>query len=181
MGLSVRTLPALGKRGWHGESRCQPGAERPTRLMHCRGGTRAAGGGGLRAGYASLPALTDVPRLADGGDLPGSESTFYRVLRARNLQHHRAVPRPHARVCFTSLRHGSPRDLDLGYTWLPDRSPACSTTSTWCWICIRARSWACEVFAEENAEHASQSSARRASRRAERSSQRHCTRTMGAR
>lgn len=42
-----------------------------------------------------------VPRLADRGEYFASESTFYRVLHAEDMQHHRArsrppVPRPHA-------------------------------------------------------------------------------------
>lgn len=47
--------------------------------------------------YASLPPGQIVPRLADQGRYLASESTFYRVLRAENLQHHRGrarAPRP---------------------------------------------------------------------------------------
>jgi len=105
--------------------------------------------------YASLPPSQIVPRLADAG-IYLATSRPSTGAEARNLQHHRGVPRPHARVCRHVTAPRVATNLDLGYHLLPGRSPACSTTSTWCWICIRARSWAGEVFAEENAEHASQ-------------------------
>jgi hypothetical protein len=46
--------------------------------------------------FASLPPSQIVPKLADAGIYLASESTFYRVLRERKLQHHRgraAAPR----------------------------------------------------------------------------------------
>lgn len=39
--------------------------------------------------FASLPPCQIVPRLADRGEYKGSESTFYRVLREADEQHHR--------------------------------------------------------------------------------------------
>jgi len=42
-----------------------------------------------RAPYASLPPSQIVPALADKGEYIGSESSFYRVLRAANQLHHR--------------------------------------------------------------------------------------------
>jgi transposase InsO family protein len=43
--------------------------------------------------FASLPPSQIVPRLADEGCYLGSESSFYRVLHARGLQHHRGRAR----------------------------------------------------------------------------------------
>ena len=54
----------------------------------------------LQPDYADLPPGQIVPRLADQGVYLASESTFYRVLRAHDLQHHRgrakapSTPRP---------------------------------------------------------------------------------------
>ena len=49
--------------------------------------------------YASLPPSQIVPRLADQGEYIASESSFYRILREANEQHHRGrsrAPRPAA-------------------------------------------------------------------------------------
>jgi transposase InsO family protein len=49
--------------------------------------------------YASLPPSQIVPRLADQGQYIASESSFYRLLREANEQHHRGrsrAPRPAA-------------------------------------------------------------------------------------
>lgn len=40
--------------------------------------------------FASQPPSQIVPTLADRGEYSGSESTFYRVLKAASQQHHRA-------------------------------------------------------------------------------------------
>jgi putative transposase len=47
-----------------------------------------------RPEFASLPPSQIVPALADSGVFLASESTFYRVLRAANEQHHRGYSRP---------------------------------------------------------------------------------------
>ncbi len=47
--------------------------------------------------YASLPPGQIVPRLADDGTYIASESSFYRILRQAEEQHHRGrtrAPRP---------------------------------------------------------------------------------------
>lgn len=52
--------------------------------------------------FATSPEFRDcspsqiVPRLADRGEYVGSESTFYRVLRDEDMQHHRSRSRPPA-------------------------------------------------------------------------------------
>ena len=43
--------------------------------------------------FASLPPSQIVPRLADRGEYIASESSFYRILRAANEQHHRGESR----------------------------------------------------------------------------------------
>jgi putative transposase len=53
-----------------------------------------------------------VPRLADRGEYIASESTFYRVLRDENMQHHRSrsrppVSRPHEHVADGPWQVGS--------------------------------------------------------------------------
>ncbi|GKT12241.1 MAG: putative transposase [Thiomicrorhabdus sp.] len=47
-----------------------------------------------QAEYASLPPSQIVPRLADKGIYLASESTFYRVLKAEDQQHHRGRSNP---------------------------------------------------------------------------------------
>lgn len=48
--------------------------------------------------HVNLPPSQIVPRLADQGLYLGSESTFYRILHARGLQHHRGrAAKPRAR------------------------------------------------------------------------------------
>lgn len=44
--------------------------------------------------FASLPPSQIVPRLADRGEYIASESSFYRILRAADQQHHRGRARP---------------------------------------------------------------------------------------
>lgn len=44
--------------------------------------------------YASLPPSQIVPRLADEGRYLASESSFYRILREADAQHHRGRSRP---------------------------------------------------------------------------------------
>lgn len=61
-----------------------------------------------------------VPTLADLGEYSGSESTFYRVLRAASQQHHRGrAKKPSVRV-VTSHCATEPNCLwSWGITWLP--------------------------------------------------------------
>ena len=64
--------------------------------------------------FASLPPWQIVPKLADAGIYLASESTFYRVLRERKLQHHRgrsAAPRR-----TEPARHCAPGANEI-WTW----------------------------------------------------------------
>lgn len=47
--------------------------------------------------FASLPPAQIVPRLADQGEYLASESSFYRILREANEQHHRGRSQPPVR------------------------------------------------------------------------------------
>ena len=75
----------------------------------------------LQPDYAALPPGQIVPRLADQGIYLASESTFYRVLRAHDLQHHRgrakapSTPRSPATHCANKPNQVWCWDI----TWLP--------------------------------------------------------------
>jgi transposase InsO family protein len=89
LGLSVRTVQRWTRDGGVGEDR-RPHAERATPLNALSDAERGA----VRAvcnspEHASLPPSQIVPRLADQGIYLASESTFYRVLRDHDAQHHR--------------------------------------------------------------------------------------------
>ena len=73
-----------------------------------------------RPDYASLAPHQIVPRLADEGVCIASESTFYRVLKAADQQHHRGRARRPGRRIATTYRADRPNQLwcwDI--TWLP--------------------------------------------------------------
>lgn len=71
--------------------------------------------------YASLPPSQIVPRLADQGTYLASESTFYRILRDADEQHHRGrsqaprEPKPMSTHCATGPNQVWSWDI----TWLP--------------------------------------------------------------
>jgi putative transposase len=73
------------------------------------------------AEFASLPPSQIVPRLADEGMYIGSESTFYRVLRARGQNHRRGRARPATRrkppASFEAKAPCQVWSWDI--TWLP--------------------------------------------------------------
>ena len=75
----------------------------------------------LQPDYAALPPGQIVPQLADQGVYLASESTFYRVLRAHDLQHHRgrakapSTPRPPTTHCADKPNQVWCWDI----TWLP--------------------------------------------------------------
>lgn len=69
--------------------------------------------------YASLPPSQIVPRMADKGTYLASESTFYRVLKQANQQHHRGKSRaPVRRAKPTSYTATAPNQVwcwDISY------------------------------------------------------------------
>lgn len=107
--------------------------------------------------FASLPPSQIVPILADRGEYHASESSFYRVLKAHNLQHHRgraAAPSP-----SEPKRHqaSGPNEVWVwDITWLPG-----PIVGTFFYLYLmldlfsrKVVGW--EVHEEENADHASQ-------------------------
>lgn len=71
--------------------------------------------------YAHLPPSQIVPKLADQGEYLGSESSFYRVLKAADQVHHRGSTQvPRARqVATTHIAQGPNEVWTWDVTWLP--------------------------------------------------------------
>lgn len=106
--------------------------------------------------YASLPPSQIVPDLADKGIYLASESTFYRILREQNQQHHRGrSKRPSSRTPPTHVAHKPNQVWTWDISWLP--GPAKGTYFRLYMILdIFSRKivgW--EVWVSETAEHAS--------------------------
>ena len=70
--------------------------------------------------YADLPPTQIVPSLADRGQYIASESTFYRILRQENMQHHRRHTKPPERVHIptTHIADGPNQVWTWDITWL---------------------------------------------------------------
>jgi hypothetical protein len=123
LGLSVRTVER-----WRAEGAALVRADRrPTAIRppssRCLSQTERAAVLEIAnsPAFASLPPSQIVPKLADQGRYVASESTFYRLLKAADLQHHRGQARaPHRRHRPTSHRATGPNQVwcwDI--TWLP--------------------------------------------------------------
>ena len=98
LGLSVRTVQRWSRDGQVRED-ARPRAVRPTPGHALSPAERAAVLAACHSPeHAALPPSQIVPRLADQGLYLGSESTFYRVLRAADAQHHRGRSRPPRRL-----------------------------------------------------------------------------------
>ena len=71
--------------------------------------------------FASLPPSQIVPKLADQGQYLASESSFYRILRARGHQHHRGRAKsPVRRKPPTSYKAEGPCQIwTWDITWMP--------------------------------------------------------------
>lgn len=70
--------------------------------------------------FQSLPPSQIVPILADQGIYLASESTFYRVLRDQNMQHHRGrSKRPRSKPLSTHRATGPNQVWMWDITWLP--------------------------------------------------------------
>lgn len=70
--------------------------------------------------YRSLPPSQIVPALADQGRYLASESSFYRVLRAADQQHHRGRSQaPQSRTPSTHCATGPNQVYCWDITWLP--------------------------------------------------------------
>ena len=70
--------------------------------------------------YKSLPPSQIVPRLADQGIYLASESTFYRVLKKNDMQHHRGrVKKSYSKPISTHYATGPNQVWMWDITWLP--------------------------------------------------------------
>lgn len=70
--------------------------------------------------FASLPSSQIVPALADQGVYLASESSFYRVLKAAQQQHHRGRAKKPAKRVVTSHCATAPNQVwSWDITWLP--------------------------------------------------------------
>jgi putative transposase len=71
--------------------------------------------------FSSLPPSQIVPKLADQGRYLASESSFYRILRANGLQHHRGRAKPPVkRKPPTSYQACAPCEVwTWDITWMP--------------------------------------------------------------
>ena len=71
--------------------------------------------------FSSLPQSQIVPKLADRGHYLASESSFYRILRANGLQHHRGRAKsPVKRKPPTSYKACAPCEVwTWDITWMP--------------------------------------------------------------
>jgi putative transposase len=70
--------------------------------------------------FKSLPPSQIVPRLADEGVYIASESTMYRVLKEKDMQHHRGrSKKPHAKPIATHCATGPNQVWMWDITWLP--------------------------------------------------------------
>ena len=115
LGLSLRTVQRWRRDGDVTEDR-RPSAERPTPPNALSEAERADVREVCNSPeHASLPPSQIVPRLADRGIYIASESTFYRVLRADDAQHHRG-------------RAKAPRAPTP-----PPRHSAEAPRQVWCW------------------------------------------------
>lgn len=105
--------------------------------------------------HASLPPSQIVPRLADKGLYIGSESTFYRVLKAAD-QHHqrgRAKSRKKGKAPTTHTADGPNQVWMMDVTWLPSR-----VRGQFFYLYMVEDLYSrfgvhWEVFSEENSEH----------------------------
>jgi putative transposase len=159
LGLSVRTAQRWSRDGELSADR-RPSAERPTPPNALSAAERAA----VRAicnspEHASLPPSQIVPRLADRGVYIASESTFYRVLRDADAQHHRGrakAPRTPAPPP-SHTAHGPDQVWCWDITYLP--GPVLGRF-LYLYLCLildlysrKIVGW--EVHAEENSTHSS--------------------------
>ncbi|MBD7913073.1 hypothetical protein [Clostridium cibarium] len=73
-----------------------------------------------RQEFADLLPLQIVPKLADRGIYIASESTFYRILRVKNIQNHRRHTKPpeRANLPTTFIADGPNQVWTWDITWL---------------------------------------------------------------
>ena len=119
VGLSIRTLQRWHVGGDIGEDK-RPTATRsvpPNKLSEQE--RQAVIDVCNKAEFASLPPSQIVPILADRGEYIASESSFYRILKAENILHHRGKARPrnsHPKpTSFTARKANEVWSWDISY------------------------------------------------------------------
>jgi transposase InsO family protein len=157
LGLCERTY----RRWWRGgtlQSDRRPDAVRPTPANALSQAERAQVLEIVcRPEFASLPASQIVPALADQGTYLASESSFYRILRAQGMQHHRGrANAPSRREPRRHQAHGPNQIWVWDITWLPG-----PVAGTYYYLYLmldlfsrKVVGW--EVFAQENSACAAQ-------------------------
>ena len=100
---------------------CRPDAKRPTPANALAEEERATLiEVACRPEFASLPPSQIVPILADRGEYLASESTFYRVLKAQALQHHRGRAATPGKSVPKRHQASGPNEVWVwDITWLP--------------------------------------------------------------
>jgi transposase InsO family protein len=121
LGLSARTVQRWRPDG-QVKADGRPSAARPRPKHALSGEERAAVLAACHTPeHAGLPPSQIVPRLADQGVYLASESTFYRVLREVDEQHHRGRARPPRRLAPppSHTAHGPCQVWTWDITYLP--------------------------------------------------------------
>lgn len=107
--------------------------------------------------FKSLPPSQIVPTLADEGVYLASESSFYRVLKENNQQHHRGrSKKPSSKPLSTHCATGPNQVWMWDITWLPGPIRG---VYYYLYLIIDLYSRkivAWDIWSEESAEHASQ-------------------------
>ena len=106
--------------------------------------------------YKSLPPSQIVPRLADEGVYIASESTMYRVLKEKDMQHHRGrSKKPHAKPIATHCATGPNQVWMWDISWLPGPAKGIYFYLYLILDLYSRKIVAWEIWLEESAENAS--------------------------
>ena len=106
--------------------------------------------------FQSLPPSQIVPILADRGIYLGSESSFYRILRRKNMQHHRGrSKKPSSRPISTHCATGPNAVWMWDITWLPGPAKGIYFYLYLIMDLYSRKIVAWEIWLEESAENAS--------------------------
>lgn len=119
IGLSARTLQRWQANGVVGEDK-RPTATRPAPINKLSNDERQAVMAVCNVEeFSSLPPSQIVPILADRGEYLASESSFYRILKAENMLHHRGKAKPrnsHKRpTSYTAKKPNEVWSWDISY------------------------------------------------------------------
>ncbi|MBE3143050.1 MAG: transposase, partial [Planctomycetes bacterium] len=106
--------------------------------------------------FQSLPPSQIVPVLADQGVYLASESTFYRILKNHNMQHHRGrSKKPSSKPISTHCATGPNQVWMWDITWLPGPAKGIYFYLYLILDLFSRKIIAWEIWVEESAENAS--------------------------